>query len=268
MNKLSNSVAAIFVLLMAGAAAAEEIKIGGSGAGLGTMQLLANAFAKQSPDSQATLVPSLGSSGSIKALAAGAIDLAVTSRPMKADERALGVTEIEYGRTPFVFVVSATSKVTAISAQQVAEIYAGRMVSWPDGSPIRIVLRPAGDIDTDILRSMSPEIGRALSAAQQRRGIAVSMTDQDAADDIQRMPGTIGVSSLSLVISEKRPLRALKLDGVEPTPGNIASGAYGHYKQLFLVTGAKPPAAAQRFIAFIRSPAGRKVLAQTGHWIQ
>jgi phosphate transport system substrate-binding protein len=264
---MSKFVAAIFMLLMTCAVAAEEIKIGGSGATLGAIQLLADAFARQTTDFQATLVPSLGSGGSIKAVVAGAIDLAATARPMNADERALGATEIEYGRTPFVFAVSAKSKVTAITSLQLAEIYAGKMVSWPDRSPIRIVLRPPGDIDTAIVESMSPEMGEALSVAAQRRGVAVAMSDQEAADDIDRIAGAIGPSSLSLMIAEKSPLRALKLDGVEPTPGNIASGAYRYYKRLFLVTSANPRAATQRFIAFIRSPAGRNVLAQTGHWI-
>jgi phosphate transport system substrate-binding protein len=255
------------MLLVACAAAAEEIKIGGSGTALGTLQLLADAFARQNPDFRATLVPNLGSSGGIKALAAGAIDLAGASRPMKADERALGVTEIEYGRTPFVFAVSAKSKVAAITLRELVEIYAGKMASWPDGSPVRIVLRPAGDIDTEIVKSISLEVGQALSVAQRRRGVAFSVTDNDAANDIERIAGAIGPSSLALLISEKRALRALKLDGVEPTAANIASGAYPYYKRLFLVAGAKPPAAVQRFIAFIQSPAGRKVLAQTGHWI-
>ena len=255
------------MLLAACAAATEEIKIGGSGTALGTIQFLADAFARQNPDFRATLVPNLGSSGGIKALAAGAIDLAGTSRPIKADERALGLTEIEYGRTPFVFAVSAKSKVTAITLRELAEIYAGTMLSRPDGSPIRVVLRPASDIDTEIVKSMSPDLARALSAAEQRRGVALSLTDQDAANDIERIAGAIGPTSLALLISEKRALKALKLDGVEPTPRNIESGAYRYYKRLFLVTGAKTPASVQRFIAFIQSPAGREVLARTGHWI-
>jgi phosphate transport system substrate-binding protein len=213
------------------------------------------------------LLPSLGSGGSIQALVAGAIDLAVTSRPMTAGESALGITQVEYGRTPFLFAVSARSSVTSITLPQLAEIYAGKAVSWPDGSPIRVVLRPASDIDTRIVKGMSAELGRAVALAEQRRGVALSISDTDAADDIERIAGAIGPSSLSLIRSEKRELRALTLDGVEPTPRNIASGAYPHYKQLFLVTGAKPSAAMQRFLAFIRSPAGRKVLVQTGHWV-
>ncbi len=255
------------MLLVGCAAAAEEIKIGGSGTALATIRILADAFSRQNPDFRATLVPNLGSSGGVKALAGGAIDLAGTSRPLKADERALGIAEIEYGRTPFVFAVSAKSRVTAITRRDLAEIYAGKMASWPDGSPIRIVLRPVSDIDTDIVKSMSPEMGQALSVAQRRRGVAFSMTDSDAVNDIERIAGAIGPSSLALLISEKRALVPLTLDGVEPTAANIASGAYLYYKRLFLVTGANSPAAAQRFIAFTQSPVGRKILAQTGHWI-
>lgn len=255
------------MLLATSGACAETLRIGGSGTTLGTIQLLADAFARQDPHVRVTLVPNLGSTGGIKALAAGAIDLAGASRPMTAAERALGVAETEYGRTPFVFAVSANSRIVAITLRELAEIYAGTLASWPEGGPIRIVLRPPNDIDTHLVKGMSPEIERAYPLATSRPGVMLSMTDNSAADDIERIAGAIGPSSLALLISEKRALRALKLDGVEPTPANISSGAYPHHKRLFLVTGVKRPAAAQRFVEFTRSPAGREVLAQTGHWI-
>ena len=140
--------------------AADEIKIGGTGAGLGTMRLLADAFARQVPEVNVSVPPSLGSSGGIRAVVGGALDIAVSSRPLKEDERKLGATEIEYGRTPFVFAVASKSKVTAITNGQLADIYAGRLVNWPDGTRIRLVLRPAGESDTAQVKSMSPDIGR------------------------------------------------------------------------------------------------------------
>lgn len=266
-HRLAKFSAAILLLLVACGAAAEHIKIGGSGATLGTLQLLAAAFAKQNPEHHMTVVPNLGSSGGIKALAAGAIDLAGTSRPLRVDERALGITEFEYGRTPFVFAVATNSKVTAISIPELADVYAGKLVSWPDGSAVRIVLRPAGDIDTEIVKGLSSEIRLALSAAAKRRGVAVASTDQDAADNIERVNGAIGPSSLSLLMSEKRALRALKLGGVEPSPANLASGAYRHHKRVFLVVGASPSPAVERFLDFVKSSSGRKILAENGHWI-
>jgi phosphate transport system substrate-binding protein len=257
----------MFMLHMASPATAEGITIGGSGTGLGTMRVLADAFAQQSPGFQATVVLSLGTGGSIKALAAGAIDLAVTARPLKIDERALGIEESEYARTPFLFAMSATSKVTAITTAELAQIYAGSLSSWPDGTPVRVVLRPVSDSDTEFVQSLSPDVARALAVAQQRRGVAFAVNDQDAATDIERIAGAIGPSSLALLVSEKRKLRTLKLNGVEPSPANAASGVYPYYKRMFFVTSAKTPAKVQPFMAFVRSPAGRKILAQTGHWI-
>jgi phosphate transport system substrate-binding protein len=249
------------------ASAAAEIKIGGTGAALGSMQLLAAEFSATNPDIRVTTVPSLGSGGSIKAVLAGAIGLAVTSRAMNEGERKLGAVEMEYARTPLVFAVSTKSRVNAISSGELADIYAGKMVSWADGSPVRIVLRPASDIDTEMVQNISPTIRLGLAAAETRPGVQFSVNDQDAANDLERIPGAIGPSSLALILSERRALRALKLDGREPTPMSAASGAYPYYKRLFFVTGAKPSVAVERFIAFVHSPAGRKILTSNGQWI-
>ena len=273
MNMPRHSVLIAFVIastatfFTGNASAAQEIKIGGTGAALGSMQLLGAEFSAANPDIRITTVPSLGSGGSIKAVLAGAIGLAVTSRAMNEGERKLGAVEMEYARTPFVFAVSTKSKVSAISSAELADIYAGKMVTWADGSAVRIVLRPASDIDTEMVRNISPAIGRALAAAQTRPGVQFSVNDQDAANDLERIPGAIGPSSLALIVSEKRTLRALKLDGREPTSMSAAAGAYPYYKRLFFVTGTKRLAAVERFIAFVHSPAGRKILTSNGQWI-
>lgn len=261
------AVALALLLGYSGGAAAEEFKIGGSGATRGTMQLLAAEFTAANPKIRVTTVPSLGSSGSIKAVVAGAIDLAVTVRAMNESERKLGAVAMEYARTPFVFAVSTKSKVTAITTEELADIYAGKRVAWADGSVVRIVLRPASDIDTEMVRNISPAIRRGLAAAEARPGVPFAMDDQDAANDLEKIPGAIGPTSLALIVSEKRALRALKLDGTEPTPMNAASGAYPYYNRLFLVTGAKRTPAVERFVAFVQSPAGRKILAANGQWI-
>lgn len=61
--------------------------------------------------------------------------------------------------------------------------------------------------------------------------------------------------------------RALTLDGKQPTLKYASSGAYPYHKRLFLVTAAKPPPAVARFIAFVRSPAGRKIFTDNGNWV-
>jgi phosphate transport system substrate-binding protein len=263
----ARAVALVLMLAYGCSGAAEEIRIGGTGAALGTMQLLAEKFTRSNPGITVATVGNLGSAGGIRAVGSGAIELAVASRPLKESEYRFGVSQLEYARTPFVFAVSAKSTVSAVTPQELAEIYSGRMTTWPDGSAIRLVLRPASDIDTTLVKGISPAIGQALSAAEKRPGVKFAVTDQDAADDLERIPGAIGPSTLALILSERRGLRALKLDGVEPTPANAATKTYPLYKQIFFVTGAKRTSAIERFIAFVQSPAGRKILVDNGHWI-
>ncbi len=247
--------------------AAEELTVGGTGSGLGPMRLLALTFTAANPDVVVTIVPNLGSAGGVKAVVEGAIGLAVTSRPRHESERKRGAVAIEYARTPFVFAISDKSKLAAITSAELADIYAGTTRFWADGSPVRIVLRPVSDIDSDIIKSISPALKAGLAAAEARPGVRFSVTDQDAADDLEKVEGTIGPSTLALIQSEKRALRPLRLDGKEPTIKNAASGAYPYNKHLYLVTGSSPSKAARRFIAFVRSPAGRRILAGSGHWI-
>lgn len=264
----SGAIAVALVLALCGAAAAaEDLRIAGTGAALGTVQLLAGEFSRANPDVRITTIANLGSVGSIKAVSQGAIELALASRPLNERESKLGVSQLEYARTPFVFAVAAKSAVSAITRQELADIYSGRQANWPDGSTIRVVLRPASDIDTVMVKALSPVLGQAVATAEQRPGVQYAVTDQDAANDLERIPGAIGPSSLALILSERRALRALRLDGVEPSVANAASKAYPLYKRIFFVTGAKRSDAAERFVAFVQSPAGRKILTDNGHWI-
>ena len=245
----------------------EEIRIGGSGAAIGTMRLLAEAFTERNPEIRITVAPNLGSAGGIRAVLAGAIGLAVTSRPMTESERKAGAVATEFARTPFVFAVAAKSKRTAITTGELADIYAGTMVKWADGGTVRIVLRPTSDTDTDIVKSLSPEVRQAVETATKRPGVRVAVSDQDAADDLERIPGAIGPSSLALILSEKRALRVLTLDGKEATTAAAATGSYPHHKRLFFVTGARRSTEVEQFIAFVQSPAGREILVRNGQWI-
>lgn len=251
----------------ASVSAAADITIGGTGNAIGTMTLLGQAFGTQSPGTKVTVVPSLGTSGAFRAVTKGALDIGLSSRAATQEERKLGITSLEYARTPLVFVVSTKTRATALTLDQVVDIYAGKLATWPDGNQIRPVLRQPGDDNTRQLRAMSPALEQALSLAERRQGMPFAVTDQEAAAKTETIPGALGVSTLGLIMSEDRRLRALALDGVEPTADNGASGRYPHVKTLFLITAADPSPAVRQFIAFIQSPAGRAILTRTGHWI-
>lgn len=258
----------LVALTAATAVHAQELKIGGTGAALGTMQLLAQAYAKNQPNARITVLPSMGSGGGIKAVLAGAIQIGVSSRPLSEAESKAGATAVEYGRTPLVFATSASSKVAGITTQNLVDFYAGKVDEWPDGTKLRLVLRPIGDSDSETIKAMSPAMRDAKSAAEQRKGMVFTVTDQETANAIEKVPGALGPSTLALLMSEKRALKALPLDGVVPSAQTIANGTYPLAKALLVVTGPKSQPETQGFVAFVQSPAGREILRQSGHWVK
>jgi phosphate transport system substrate-binding protein len=272
MRSVERTIAIVLILFAlntwASCGYAQEIRIGGTGAGLATIKLLANAYVKNHPGIAIKIAPSLGSSGGIKAVAAGAVQLAVSSRELTGAERKQGLVAVEFGRSPFVFAVSTDNKIDDITLQQVADIYAGKSMQWPDGSRIRLVLRPANEADSTMARSMSPEMAHAVRLAEERPGMLYAVTDQDAQKSIEEIPGAFGVTSLAQIMAEQRQLKALSLNGVRPTPQNLANGSYPHAKVMFLVTGPRTTVAAQRFAEFVQSPAGRDILGRTGYWVR
>jgi phosphate transport system substrate-binding protein len=148
---------------------------------------------------------------------------------------------------------------------EVLEIYAGRKTTWDDGTALRLILRPAADTDTIALRMLSPEMAHAVERSQEREGLIVAMTDQDAADVLERTGGSIGTTTLAMAVSEKRRIRVLSLSGVRPTTKSVRDGTYPYTKTFHMVTRQAPSPIAARFLRFVRSPEGKAILSRVGH---
>ena len=260
-------VVASALLLFAGAAGAESFRIGGTGAALGTMRVLGEEFRKTRPGLEYEVLPSLGSAGGIRAVLASAIDIGVSARLLKPEELAAGAVQTSVGTTPFVFAVAATSKVTALSSADLVDIYAGKKTRWPDGSPVRLFLRGPSGAEIELLYSISPQMKAAHLLAEKRPGLLTTATDQENADALESIPGAIGVIGFAQLVSEKRSLQALQIDGVAPTPAALREGSYRLSVPLYLVTGARPSPRAREFIAFTRSTAGTALLSRNGYLV-
>jgi phosphate transport system substrate-binding protein len=247
--------------------AAGVLKVGGTGSGLGTLALLGEAFKASHPGIDIVIVRGLGGEGGIKAVLAGSIGLSVNPRPLSAAQRSKGATATAYAETPFVLATSRSNPVSGLTTGQLVDIYASKVKTWPDGSRIRLVTRPAGDIDTEILESISPQMKAAVEASLSREGMIFAATDQDAADLLEQVAGALGTTTVALIRSEKRALKALALDGVEPTPDALLAGTYPYRRVFYLVTGPDASALAREFVSFIQSAEGRAILLRTGHLV-
>lgn len=247
------------------ARAAEVVKIGGAGAGLGTMKLLGEAFEKKHPDIKVQVFPSLGSVGGIAALSKGALDIVTSVRPLSPEESLGGIVAIEYARTPFVFVTHKNVSKDGLTARELEDIYLGKTDNWPDGVRIRLVLRPEADSDTRFVRSITRGMEQAVKVAASSKAKIFAMTDQDCTEIVARSPGAIGTASLTQIVTEKKSLKVLAFDGVTPSIKSLSDGTYTLSKTLYLVTKSSSRPAARKFAEFIRSREGRGILAQSGN---
>lgn len=246
-------------------AGAETVRIGGTGSALGTMRLQADALHATGTQTRVIVLQALGSTGAIKALLAGGIEIAVLSRLPTAAETEHGLTVTEYGRTPFLFATWPGNPVDDVTAADLAELYAARRARWPDGTPVRLVLRPSGDSDTQVISGISPGLRDAVATAGRRQGMILADTDTEAANLIERTEGSLGAMTLAQLLSERRHAKVLKFDGVAPSAKALADGRYRLQKRLYLVIGPRADAGTREFVAFVQSPAGRAVLERTGH---
>jgi phosphate transport system substrate-binding protein len=245
---------------------AERIRIGGSGEPLGTLQLLADAFNITHDLVGIVIVPSLGTPGGIKAMLAGAIDLAVAGRPLNEAERGQEIISSEYWRTPLVFATAARVNVSAITVPELVGSYSGDLKTWPDGRALRLVMRPPSELDNAIIQSISPAMKQAVKIAlAEVGGMHSEPTDQSNANHMETTPGAIGTITLGQIVSEKRALQPLALNGVSPSLRTLNDGSYPYFKSFSLLSTPKTRPIALQFIDFVRSSAGQQILAKNGY---
>jgi phosphate transport system substrate-binding protein len=247
--------------------AAETISINGSGSALDMMKPMIAAFQKTNKDVRITMDKPLGSSGAVKALLAGALDMALCSKPLKPEESAKGAQLQVYGKTPLVFITEQNVRKADLATKELEDIYTGKVTTWPNGDKIRLVLRPIEDVDTKIISALSPGMTSAMNAVRSRPGMIIAVTDPEAYATVAKTPGGLGATGMTSIIAEKLPVASLTLNGVTASPKNLASGAYALSKEISIVTTPRTPPAAHRLIKFLLSPQGRSIAAKTGVYV-
>jgi phosphate transport system substrate-binding protein len=238
-------------------------QIGGTGMGLEVTRLLVAAMNQGGTGVSANILPSLGSSGGIDALLEGVLDIALSARPLKKAETGKGAHDAACVRTPFV-LASSLLTMTGLKSADVAALFGDPGAVWPNGVPLRIVLRSRDDSDNLFLTDNFPGMSAALHAARKRPDVPVAATDQDNAEFAQTIAGSLAVLSLLQIEAERLQLKPLALDGVPPTLDDLLAGTYTPAKTLCLVLPARPSEEALRIIAFARSAAGIRLFRAMG----
>lgn len=206
-------------------AAAEAAKLSGTVtlAGSTSMQKLCEAmiesFEEAYPDITVT-AEYTGSGAGLESLVGGKTDIGNASRALKDGEKESGAVENIVAIDGIAVITHTSNTVSDLTSQQLTDIYTGKITNWVDlgGADEAIVVlgREAGSGTRGAFEELL-DVADQCAYAQELDSTGGVLAK------VASTPGSIGYVSLDVVDDT---VKALSLDGVEPTEGNIVAGSY------------------------------------------
>ena len=180
---------------------------------------LSEAFMEKYPKVTVT-AEFVGSGAGIEAVSNGTADIGNSSRNLKDEEKAKGVAENIVAIDGIAVVVDPANTVEDLTKDQLTSIYDGTVTNWKDvggnDAPIVVVGREAGSGQRGAFEELL-KLEDACKYSNELDSTGAVMAK------VASTPGSIGYVSLDVLDDT---VKALKLDGAEPTEENIKAGKY------------------------------------------
>ena len=216
-----------------------------------------------------------GSAGGIAQLGQGQVDVAMSSKPVTGDERArfpgVDFVATEIGQDAVGIVVRreiVDGGLTTITRDQARELFEGRVANWrrlggPDLPVFVYDKEPGRGTREQLDRYLYGPDGKAPPPPRSD-AFAVVGGNEETRAKLLSTPGSVGPLSTSFLTGHPK-LVALAVDGVEPTVDNVRSGRYPMSRPLYLVTDGPPAGGAKRFVDFVLSEEGQRLVRRHGY---
>ena len=220
---------------------------------------LGEAFMEQNDGVTFTYNPT-GSGSGIAAVQEGRCDIGLSSRNLKDEETASGLTATVLAYDGIAVIVHPDNPVSDLDVETIAKLYTGEIANWKDvgGSDAAVVLigREAGSGTRDGFESITG----TEDACQYRQELT---STGDVITAVSQNPDSIGYASLASVSDS---VKALTVGGVAPTEDTVKDGSYVIQRPFVLVTktDAKLSEAAQAFFDFATSADASALISKAG----
>ena len=254
----------VFCLMAASVFAAESIVIKGSTTVLPIAQAALEAYMKKNPGVQISLSGG-GSGEGIKALIDKTTDIATSSREIKKEEITLAETK---GVKPVTHVVAydaiipvvhPKNKVTNLSIDQLSQIYQGKITNWKEvgGADLQIVVI-SRDSSSGTFESWDHFIMKKAKVTPKAQMLASNGAIVTAVSKNRYSIGYLGMGYVN------KSLKPLPVDGVKASVETALSKKYPLSRELYMYTDGEPTGEVAKFIAFVKSADGQKIVAKEG----
>lgn len=239
------------------------IKICGTGDSQELLRRLARFYEDKHRGIIIEVPNSIGSSGGVKATAAGKCDIGRLARPLKEKEKHYGLNYKLFAHSPVVFLVSKNLRdISNITADQVVGVFSGRITSWQElggaTGKIYVANREKGDSSRSVIEKHIP----AFEKIGHQAGKTIYSTPETIAA-VANNDNTIAYAPLSS-IGKRTDIHVLSFEGVKPDPATIGNGKYHLASDYGLVwrEGIRPQAL--DFINFLDSAEAVEIISEFG----
>jgi phosphate transport system substrate-binding protein len=244
--------------------AAESIVIKGSTTVLPVAQGTLEAYMKANPGVQISLSGG-GSGEGIKALIDKTTDIATSSREIKAKEIELAKTK---GINPVAHVVAydaiipvvhPKSKVTNLSIDQLSQIYQGKITNWKEvgGDDLKIVVI-SRDSSSGTFESWDHFVMKKAKVTPKAQMLASNGALVTAVAKNKYAIAYVGIGYVN------KSLKPLQVNGIKATIASAMSKEYPLSRELYMYTNGEPQGQMAKYIAFVKSADGQKIVVKEG----
>ena len=215
------------------------IEIGGSTSVVPVLELLANDFQAANPNIRIN-IHSTGSSDGVRN--AGVLyQLGMTSRELTPAELGMGLNQQLLAIDGIAVIVHASSPITNLTLEQIHGIYTGTITDWSQVSTaksgaIAVITREEGSGTRGAFEEMVGFPG------QLRLGAVEGPSTGAVRSNVAGNPNAIGYISVGSIDGS---VRAVAVNGVEPTTANMVAGTYGIARPFILLYNNLHPASRQ-----------------------
>ena len=221
---------------------------------------LSEAFMEKYPKVTVT-AEFVGSGAGIEAVSNGTADIGNSSRNLKDEEKAKGVAENIVAIDGIAVVVDPANTVEDLTKDQLTSIYDGTVTNWKDvggnDAPIVVVGREAGSGTRGAFEELL-KLEDACKYSNELDSTGAVMAK------VASTPGSIGYVSLDVLDDT---VKALKLDGAEPTEENIKAGKYFLSRPFVMATKgeiSEQNDLVQAWFDFVLGDEGQQVASEVG----
>lgn len=242
----------------------ENIKIGGSSEGYPVLEILTEAEDNESIE--ITFMPSSQSSGGIRGVKDGLINIGVISQQLTAAEIPETIKYIPIVKNLQLLITNKSVKgVENLNTEQIQGIYNGTISNWKElgGPDAQIILLDIPEDETEKQSLRKHHLGEKLQVTP--RAI-IFLEDNEILKAVTTTPYSIGIIANSQKIKES-DVNILNIDHLAPTLANIEKGKYKMTQTIGIVFSPQPTSATQKFIDFVLSPEAKQKLELAGYTV-